>query len=54
MLGFYRREVHAYLNKETLALTALGILLGLPAGRALTGGLISLLAIPAAQVPVRL
>lgn len=54
VLGFYRREVHAYLNKETLALTALGILLGLPAGRALTGGLISLLAIPAAQVPVRL
>ena len=54
VLGFYRREVHAYLNKETLALTLLGILAGLPAGRALTGGLISLLAIPAAQVPVRL
>ena len=32
VLGFYDREVHSYVNKETLILTGLGILLGLPVG----------------------
>lgn len=35
VLGFYDREVHLYVNKETLILTGMGILLGLPAGCAL-------------------
>lgn len=32
VLGFYDREVHSYVNKETLILTAIGVLAGLPAG----------------------
>lgn len=32
VLGFYEREVHLYVNKETLILTGIGILLGLPLG----------------------
>lgn len=52
VLGFYDREVHAYVNKETLLLTGMGILVGLPFGRLLTGWLIGMLSLPAAQVPV--
>lgn len=52
VLGFYDREVHAYVNKETLLLTLMGILVGLPFGRLLTGWLIGMLSLPAAQVPV--
>ncbi len=33
VLGFFDREVHAYVNKETLILTSLGILLGMPLGK---------------------
>lgn len=32
VLGFYDREVHLYVNKETLILTVIGILFGLPLG----------------------
>ena len=32
VLGFYDSEVHTYVNKETLILTLLGILVGMPAG----------------------
>lgn len=32
VLGFYDREVHLYVNKETLILTGIGIFLGLPLG----------------------
>ncbi|MCD8109070.1 MAG: hypothetical protein LUE14_03080 [Clostridiales bacterium] len=32
VLGFFDREVHLYVNKETLILSAIGIVLGLPAG----------------------
>lgn len=32
VLGFFDREVHTYVNKETLILTGIGILLGLPLG----------------------
>lgn len=32
VLGFYDHEVHLYVNKETLLLTCIGILLGLPMG----------------------
>lgn len=36
VLGFYPKEVHSYVNKETLILTVLGILLGLPTGYGIT------------------
>ena len=32
VLGFYDREVHSYVNKETIILTLVGILFGLPIG----------------------
>lgn len=32
VLGFYDKEVHLYVNKETIILTLVGILLGLPLG----------------------
>ncbi len=32
VLGFYDREVHLYVNKETIILTVMGIAAGLPAG----------------------
>ncbi|MCD8150072.1 MAG: ABC transporter permease [Clostridiales bacterium] len=32
VLGFFDREVHLYVNKETLILSSIGIALGLPAG----------------------
>ena len=36
VLGFRAGEVRTYINKETLVLTSLGILVGLPAGWALS------------------
>ena len=33
VLGFFDHEVHSYVNKETLILTSLGILLGMPLGK---------------------
>lgn len=33
VLGFYDKEVHLYVNKETLILTSLGVLLGMPLGK---------------------
>lgn len=35
VLGFYDREVHLYVNKETLILTGIGIVFGLPLGNVL-------------------
>lgn len=40
VLGFTDREVHRYVNKEMVILTAIGTLLGLPLGR-LIGGLLA-------------
>lgn len=37
VLGFYDKEVHQYVHKETLILTLIGILGGLPLGRFLSG-----------------
>lgn len=34
VLGFYDNEVHSYVNKETLILTMMGIVLGIPLGTA--------------------
>ena len=46
VLGFFDGEVHAYVNKETLILTAMGILLGLPVGAAMSSSLTSILKMP--------
>ncbi|MCL1912456.1 MAG: FtsX-like permease family protein [Eubacteriaceae bacterium] len=46
VLGFFDREVHAYVNKETLLLTFIGILGGLPIGHALSGLLLWSLKMP--------
>lgn len=47
VLGFYDNEVHSYVNKETLILTGIGILVGLPAGWVLSDLLTSALKMPA-------
>lgn len=46
VLGFFDKEVHSYVNKETLILTVIGILLGLPVGRFFSGLLTSVLKMP--------
>lgn len=46
VLGFFDREVHLYVNKETLILTTLGILLGMPLGKAMGIWLMSILKMP--------
>ena len=46
VLGFFDREVHLYVNKETLILTSLGILLGLPMGKGFGIWLMSILKMP--------
>lgn len=49
VLGFYNNEVHLYVNKETLILTAAGILLGLPFGHVLGNVLAGILKMPSIQ-----
>ena len=46
VLGFRRREVHTYVNKETIVLTLIGILVGLPLGFGLTNCLRWVLKMP--------
>ncbi|MDD6572993.1 MAG: hypothetical protein PUF12_11480 [Thermoflexaceae bacterium] len=46
VLGFYDKEVHSYVNKETLILTGAGILLGLPLGTVLGSMLTEALKMP--------
>lgn len=46
VLGFYDGEVHSYVNKETLILTSLGILLGMPLGKGFGIWLMSILQMP--------
>ena len=41
VLGFYNKEVHLYVNKETIILTLLGILCGMPSGWFLGNALMS-------------
>ncbi len=43
VLGFFDREVHAYVNKETMILTGFGVLIGLPVGYILTDWLMGVL-----------
>ena len=47
VLGFYDREVHRYVNKEMLILAGMGIVVGLPLGRAVGGLLTAALNMPA-------
>ena len=47
VLGFFDGEVHSYVNKETLILTSIGILLGLPMGKGFGVWLMSILKMPA-------
>lgn len=47
VLGFYDNEVHTYLNKETMILTILGVLIGLPVGGFVSGLLTYVLKMPA-------
>ena len=46
VLGFRPREVHTYINKETLLLTGLGVVFGLPGGYLLARGLTWILRMP--------
>lgn len=46
VLGFRRREVHRYINKETLILTGIGVLVGLPVGYGLARSLTWILKMP--------
>lgn len=46
VLGFFDREVHLYVNKETLILTGIGILLGLPIGAVMSSTLTDILDMP--------
>ncbi len=52
VLGFFDNEVHLYVNKETLILTVIGILLGLPVGRFFSGLLTSVLKMPSVYFAV--
>lgn len=54
VLGFYDREVHAYVNKETMLLTGMGILLGVPAGYAFAQTLTVILTLPSIYLAVSL
>lgn len=52
VLGFYDKEMHQYVNKETLLLTAAGILIGLPVGRFISGFLTVALNMPSIHFAV--
>ena len=46
VLGFRKREVHRYINKETILLTLMGIVAGMPIGYALARSLTWILKMP--------
>ena len=46
VLGFYDREIHSYVNKETLILTMIGVVAGLPFGYFVSGLLLQALKMP--------
>ncbi|MBT1171995.1 ABC transporter permease [Bifidobacterium sp. MA2] len=50
VLGFRRREVHGYVDKEMMLLSGFGIAIGLPCGRALLGFLVSRLDLPGMDI----
>lgn len=49
VLGFYDFEVHSYVNKETIILTGLGIICGMPAGWLLGRYVMGILEFPALE-----
>ncbi len=49
VLGFYDNEVHSYVNKETLILTSLGVLFGMPAGWLLGRYVMGILELPSLE-----
>lgn len=53
VLGFRRKEVYSYVNKETFILTFLGILLGIPAGYGITYAILSSVSIADIAFQVR-
>jgi putative ABC transport system permease protein len=53
VLGFQRKEVYSYVNKETVILSLIGILCGLPAGYAITYGILGNLSIADISFHVR-
>lgn len=52
VLGFYDHEVHLYVNKETLILTGIGVILGLPCGSVLGHALTNALRMPSIHFAV--
>ena len=54
VLGFFDPEVHQYINKETLILTGIGILFGIPLGYAFAQTMTSILDLPAIYLAVSL
>lgn len=46
VLGFYDGEVHSYVNKETLILTGIGIIMGMPLGKIMGIWLMGVLEMP--------
>ena len=46
LFGFYGREVHHYVNREMMVLTVMGIVIGLPLGRWVSGLLTNALNMP--------
>ena len=49
VLGLYDREVHAYMNKETLLLTVIGVMGGLPLGYLCSSLILSTLKMPSIE-----
>jgi len=54
VLGFYDAEVHSYVNKETIILTGLGILFGMPAGWLLGRYVMGILEFPSLEFYISL
>ncbi len=54
VLGFFDNEVHSYVNKETMILTGIGILLGVPLGYAFAQTLTAILSLPSIYLAVSL
>ena len=54
VLGFYDREVHMYIHKETVILTVIGIAAGIPVGYAFAQTLTSILNLPSIYLAVSL
>ena len=54
VLGFYDREVHMYIDKETVILTVIGIAAGIPVGYAFAQTLTAILNLPSIYLAVSL